>query len=70
MAILVALLLAIYFTPSLVAVCRNHRRTAKIVITNIFLGWTVISWVGALAWAARPKNHGNGLSRARYAAKG
>jgi hypothetical protein len=55
---LLALLAAVYFVPSVVAIARGHSSTAAIIIINIFLGWTFVGWVGALAWAAahfRPK---------------
>jgi len=46
---IVAVLL--YFLPSMVAKRRNHRSRGSILIVNIFLGWTFIGWVVALAWA-------------------
>lgn len=39
----------LYFIPTFVAVGR-HRGGGPIVI-NVFLGWTMLGWVGALAWA-------------------
>ncbi len=52
-------LLALYFVPSFVAWRRTAKATAGVVIVNVFLGWTFIGWVVALAWAAigepRPK---------------
>jgi hypothetical protein len=42
----------IYFLPTLVAGVRGCKAGAGIVIVNIFLGWTFIGWVVALAWAA------------------
>jgi hypothetical protein len=35
----------------MVAKRRNHRSRGSILIVNIFLGWTFIGWVVALAWA-------------------
>ena len=43
--------LFIYFIPSMVAVMRGHPNTAPILTVNIFLGWTLIGFVVALAWA-------------------
>jgi hypothetical protein len=40
-----------YFAPMLVALSRQHKNTAPIIIVNFFLGWTGIGWVCALAWA-------------------
>jgi len=42
-----------YFPPSILALARNTRDTAAIVLLNIFLGWTVIGWVVALVWAVK-----------------
>jgi len=49
------LLMAFYFLPSLVAWSRRCTAGAGIVIVNLFLGWTFIGWVVALAWAASGK---------------
>lgn len=43
--------LMVYFAPWLVAVARRARRTPGIFVINLFLGWTLLGWVGALAWA-------------------
>jgi hypothetical protein len=42
-----------YFLPSILAVARNKRDTAAIVLLNFFLGWTMIGWVVALVWAVK-----------------
>jgi hypothetical protein len=47
-------LLLIYFVPALVARKCNHPHLHSIVVVNVFLGWTVIGWVVALAWAVMP----------------
>jgi len=49
--IVVALILNLYFVPTAVAMKRGHQNTAAIVVINIFLGWTLLGWVAALAWA-------------------
>ena len=41
----------LYFIPVCVALSNNHRQTVAIVILNLFLGWTLLGWVGALVWA-------------------
>lgn len=46
------LFLAIYVLPSFVAGARGHKNVGPIIIVNLFLGWTLIGWVVALAWAA------------------
>jgi hypothetical protein len=46
-----ALLAAIYFLPVIVAASRSHSSTGGIVVVTLFLGWTFLGWVVALAWA-------------------
>jgi len=40
-----------YLAPALLAGRRQHRDSGAIFVVNVFLGWTVIGWVAALAWA-------------------
>ena len=42
----------LYFLPSLVASNRKHPQQGPILIVSLLLGWTLIGWVVALAWAA------------------
>jgi hypothetical protein len=44
--------LAVYFLPALVASTRLHPNSKPIMLLNVFLGWTLIGWVGALVWSA------------------
>ena len=44
--------LALYFVPTMVAVTRNCKARNGIEVVNLFLGWTIVGWVVALAWAA------------------
>ena len=39
-----------YFLPTVVALWRGQN-FAPVFAINLFLGWTLIGWVGALAWA-------------------
>jgi hypothetical protein len=39
----------VYFLPALVG--RNKRNGTALLALNLFLGWTLIGWVGALVWA-------------------
>jgi hypothetical protein len=55
--ILIALAAALYFFPAALASHRNCKATGGIVVVNIFLGWTFIGWVVALAWAASGETH-------------
>lgn len=50
------ILFLIYFLPTLVAAKKDHQ--PSVIVVNLFLGWTVIGWVVALAMAVhgeRPK---------------
>lgn len=42
---------ALYFVPSIVAAVRHHHRARAIFLLNLFLGLTLIGWIGALWWA-------------------
>lgn len=39
--------LALYFVPSIIA--RNRKHYKEVVIINLFLGFTVLGWLAALA---------------------
>jgi hypothetical protein len=41
----------VYFTPTLVARSRHHHNAGSITVVNVFLGWTLVGWVVALAMA-------------------
>jgi cytochrome c biogenesis protein CcdA len=43
--------LGFYLLPTIVARNRRVANSAGIVLLNIFLGWTLLGWVGALIWA-------------------
>jgi hypothetical protein len=42
---------AMYFVPALVAVLQHHPHGIGIFLVNLVFGWTVIGWLGCLAWA-------------------
>ncbi|WP_204117398.1 superinfection immunity protein [Paraburkholderia sp. C35] len=42
---------ALYFSPTFVAVHRKHPNRVAIFVLNLMLGWTLLGWVGALVWA-------------------
>jgi hypothetical protein len=49
--------LVVYFVPTIVAGFRNHTQTVAIFCLNLFLGWSLLGWIGALVWAlVRPGN--------------
>lgn len=43
--------LFIYLLPAFIAYQRWHSSRAAILILNVFLGWSVIGWLGALIWS-------------------
>jgi hypothetical protein len=45
--------LAVYLLPTMVAYYRSVPNVGSIAVVNLFLGWTLIGWVVALAMAAR-----------------
>ena len=52
---MLVIILAIYFTPLMVAMRREQPNTLAIGVLNFFLGWTMIGWVVALIWAVTKK---------------
>jgi len=50
--------LLVYFVPTYVARRRKKEDFWAIAALNVFLGWSIVGWVGALVWALmkdRPK---------------
>jgi hypothetical protein len=45
--------LCLYFLPTIIALARKVRNQGSVVVINLFLGWTLIGWVVALAMAFR-----------------
>jgi hypothetical protein len=52
-----AILLPVYFVPTIVALLRTPRLYGPAIVIDVFLGWTFIGWVVALAMAcsSRPE---------------
>lgn len=50
---LVLLAVCIYFLPTILAFRRRVPSPWSVAVLNVFLGWTLIGWVVALAMAAR-----------------
>jgi len=44
--------LLLYFLPTVVARRRAIKNDGGVILLNLFLGWTLIGWLVALAWAA------------------
>lgn len=49
--VFLAVLVIVYFLPGIIATNREHASAGGIWVLNIFLGWTLLGWVVALAWA-------------------
>ncbi len=47
---ILAVLLAVYFLPTLIAGPGHPHRFAIFVI-NLLFGWTLVIWVGCIVWA-------------------
>jgi hypothetical protein len=45
------LLLVVYPLPIGIAALRKHNALLDIMITNFWLGWTVVGWIFSLVWA-------------------
>lgn len=58
-ALMLLVLLFIYFIPAIVACNSKHRNMEGVVILNLFLGWTFIGWVVALIWAVSNQGEKN-----------
>lgn len=43
--------IGLYFLPAIIAMARHTHNSTGILLINIFLGWTFIGWVIALAMA-------------------
>jgi threonine/homoserine/homoserine lactone efflux protein len=60
-----AVLVAIYMIPALVARKRGHENTLAITALNILAGWTLVGWVVAFVWACTGPNRRRLERRAR-----
>jgi Superinfection immunity protein len=52
--------IAAYFIPTIIAAVRGLPNMGSIAIVDVFLGWTIIGWIIALAMAcgSRPYRYG------------
>jgi hypothetical protein len=53
--LIIAVAFALYWTPTIVAVIRRRvlPNLGSIIVINALLGWTVVFWILALAYAVR-----------------
>ncbi len=52
-AVQLLFMIGLYLLPSIVAEVRKAPSKGSVFVINIFLGWTIIGWIVALAMAAR-----------------
>lgn len=52
-----ALILALYFLPTILAHLLRHRNEVAVFLFNALLGWTVLGWVIALVWSVCTTQH-------------
>jgi len=57
--IFLIIVLFLYFERVIIALDRKLLNSGLIFIVNLFLGWTLTGWVGALAWAPREQRKPN-----------
>jgi RsiW-degrading membrane proteinase PrsW (M82 family) len=48
---ILAIFLAFYFLPTIIASQRGHNSTGAIFLLNFLLGWTFMGWIAALIWS-------------------
>ncbi|MBN3761891.1 superinfection immunity protein [Burkholderia sp. Ac-20365] len=51
--VIVAMGVTVYFTPSMIARRRMKQEAARVLLLNLFLGWTIAGWIAALSWATK-----------------
>ena len=56
---LFAFLACAYFAPCIVAAARHKANAGGVVLVNVFLGWTLVGWVVALAMACTGPTEGD-----------
>lgn len=57
--LLMAIVIAIYFLPVIIAAIRNMRHAVAISVLTVVAGWTFVGWVVALVWACMDKPESN-----------
>ena len=64
-AVMLVVLVLLYFLPTMLAWKRGSRRRWKITLINVLLGWTVIGWIVAivLTYAYEPPTDAEGPDR-------
>ena len=52
LSIIAIIWLTIYLLPSIIALIKRNHRT-KVILFNIFLGWTIVMWIISLVWTCK-----------------
>ncbi|MBY4575974.1 hypothetical protein ACN94_20730 [Gordonia paraffinivorans] len=52
-AVQLLFLIGLYLLPSIIAQLRKVPNKGSTIVINVFLGWTIVGWVVALAMAVR-----------------
>lgn len=55
-SLFVFVMIAGYFLPTLIGFFRSVQNRWSVAVVNVFLGWTIVGWVIALAMAVRSKS--------------
>lgn len=63
------ILIAIYMLPWIVAIMRGKINTGGVFVVNLFLGWTFLFWVIALAMAVMGETKNSRRENARILAE-
>ena len=50
-AVVGAIVLCLYFLPTIIGFLRNKRNKMAMFALNFFLGWTLVGWVVSLVWS-------------------
>ena len=45
--------IGLYFLPSIIAIVKKTKNYGSVIVVNLFLGWTIIGWIVALAMSVR-----------------
>jgi hypothetical protein len=53
--VLIVISFVFYWIPTIVGAARHVPNMGSVVVINLFLGWTFIGWVVALAMAVRSR---------------
>ena len=56
----IIIVLTLYLVPSIIAMTRGIPSVGGVIVVNLFLGWTFLGWVVALAWACSGSTSGQG----------